>query len=563
MNGKNNVCAMLCMVVSGLCPLSGMADTWNGTDCDTQWNMDGMGRYIVANAAQLAGISQEVTAGNSFEGVSFILTEDIDLDNHDWTPIGYMKKRAGGNITVETKYFSGTFDGGGHTITHCNVNIDNEASYTGLFFNSGRITAGLFGAINNTATLANIIVKNSRFYVKGESYDVYGAVIVGYNNGGRIVNCMAVDNTVTVDAPFTFAIKYGKAYAAGICGYSESDTIENCYAENTISSNGSKTSNSNPIALNSAFTDCYMGDIAASIEALNNNALIQNIVNQANPLYYMWDEELLTLTDVAVVSLDTVPVINGNGSARVYCDEAVERTVGDSTYVTITNKDVVRVECLDTYLAPTRENEGYRLNTCRLYSNGTLWTEEVVSTEPVYTWGISGATGNVSAEFDFIPNYLVSIETNGISDAFVFGELSYVAHENELITIAFTTDTVYEGNKVTRYFIRTVTLNGTDVTDLIVPGSVSTFDFNMPAESVLIYVDFEKDIVSGVCALSRDGIKSYGVEGGIVVETETPYDLVVLSIDGRIVYKNAVNGRSVIRLPKGVYLVNGQKVLVR
>ena len=64
--------------------------------------------YQIATAAQLAYLAQQVNAGNQYEGQYFKVTNDLDLNDLEWTPIG--------NGTYD---FSGFFDGGEHSKSGC------------------------------------------------------------------------------------------------------------------------------------------------------------------------------------------------------------------------------------------------------------------------------------------------------------------------------------------------------------------------------------------------------------------------------------------------------------
>lgn len=44
--------------------------------------------YQIDDGAQLAYLASEVNKGQPYENSYFVLTADIDLANHDWTPIG-------------------------------------------------------------------------------------------------------------------------------------------------------------------------------------------------------------------------------------------------------------------------------------------------------------------------------------------------------------------------------------------------------------------------------------------------------------------------------------------
>lgn len=147
---------------------------------------------------------------------SYKLTADIDLGGEEWMPI---------------ENFSGTFDGGGHTISGLNVRSGTDR--------------GLFG--RNSGTIKNLKV----------SGDVTGGTntggIVGYNNGGTVQNCTfsgtvkngsnvggivgrnggtvtGCGNLGTVSGPTT------DDGAGGIVGYLDDGTVEKCYNLGTITS---------------------------------------------------------------------------------------------------------------------------------------------------------------------------------------------------------------------------------------------------------------------------------------------------------------------------------------
>lgn len=104
--------------------------------------------YIVSNAAQLAWIGEQTSAGNDFSGKSIILTADIDLDSQEWTPIG-----------DNNNPFRGSFDGRNHTISNLKV---TSSEYAGLF---GAISAK---TATQTVKISNLKIKNVQ--INGADY---------------------------------------------------------------------------------------------------------------------------------------------------------------------------------------------------------------------------------------------------------------------------------------------------------------------------------------------------------------------------------------------------------
>lgn len=115
--------------------------------------------YLISNGEELAYLSAQVAAGNAYSGVFFLVTQDIDLGNVAFQPIG-------GSAT----HFAGQFDGGRNTIS--NLLVSQTTDY-----------AGLFGYIDGGAVVRGLTVKGS---VSGKRY-VGG--IAGYINQASVLNC--------------------------------------------------------------------------------------------------------------------------------------------------------------------------------------------------------------------------------------------------------------------------------------------------------------------------------------------------------------------------------------
>lgn len=107
-------------------------DVWDGSA--SPWT-NGSGTssdpYLIETAANLAYLAQKVNEGYQaqgmavFKGVYFLMTDDLDLNNINWTPIGNV------NMNMEGYYFAGIFDGWYHNIDH--LKIQTNADVCGLF----------------------------------------------------------------------------------------------------------------------------------------------------------------------------------------------------------------------------------------------------------------------------------------------------------------------------------------------------------------------------------------------------------------------------------------------
>ena len=114
--------------------------------------VEGEPTYVVESASDLAWLAAAVngtlpstlaTRAQTVESYNFVLTSDIDLNNMPWTPIGYNANDEAGN----ENYFSGIFDGNGHTIKNLYIDVKDKGG------------VGFFGAVNN-ATIKNITFEN-------------------------------------------------------------------------------------------------------------------------------------------------------------------------------------------------------------------------------------------------------------------------------------------------------------------------------------------------------------------------------------------------------------------
>ena len=194
-------------------------------DKEKGYTDDGQGNYTVTSAEGLKAVADIANNGNL--GINITLTENINLTDMDWTPIG---------IDYNHQY-TGTFNGGGHTITGLTVTGSNE--YAGLF---GRIGSG--GKVKDV-TLENVQITNdnSSGYAGGvagwsdgtlENCSVSGRVsgsgnngtaggVVGFQVGGSLTGC---SSSATVK---------GVTYAGGIAGSTNSGaTLTACYATGNV-----------------------------------------------------------------------------------------------------------------------------------------------------------------------------------------------------------------------------------------------------------------------------------------------------------------------------------------
>lgn len=161
----------------------------------------------IATATDLKKFATIANSGNTFEGKTVNLINDIDLEGNEtnqWTPIG--------NSTYE---FEGIFDGEEHTISNMYINSSNDEQ-------------GLFGVSHGT--IKNVNIENST--IIGNAF--VGGIVARFS--GLIENCHIKNN---VEIKGSGRNKYG-TYVGGIVGNTDTNTgrnniIKNCSNAATIS----------------------------------------------------------------------------------------------------------------------------------------------------------------------------------------------------------------------------------------------------------------------------------------------------------------------------------------
>ncbi|MDD4816171.1 MAG: hypothetical protein PHQ62_03445 [Clostridia bacterium] len=183
-------------------------------------NLSGIGSstnpYKIGTALQMKTFANYVIGGNSTSGMYFELTNDINLSSYSpWTPIGY-------DSTNSSKWFSGNFNGNGHTISNINISATNQY-------------LGLFGYIGSSATLTNFEIQNVNITGSGLTSTCYAGSVLGYCASGtvEISKVYVSSGTINVSSSGNIALVLG-----GIVGASENASlnIQQCWANVEIES---------------------------------------------------------------------------------------------------------------------------------------------------------------------------------------------------------------------------------------------------------------------------------------------------------------------------------------
>lgn len=214
---------------SGITPVAGKF--YNITlNKDKGYTDDGQGNYTVTSAEGLKAVADIANNGNL--DINITLTADIDLKGIDWTPIG---------IDYNHRY-TGTFDGGGHTIT--GLKITGNDQY-----------AGLFGHIGSGGKVMNVKLEGVQIESDNEMSDVGG--VAGYSRG-TLENC-SVSGSV---------IGRGKnSIVGGVVGYQAGGSITGCSSSATVNA-GNVAGGVAGCTYSATLTACYAtGDV--TLESIN------------------------------------------------------------------------------------------------------------------------------------------------------------------------------------------------------------------------------------------------------------------------------------------------------
>ena len=229
---------------------------------DLGYTIESDGSYTVTSADGLMNVAELVNGGKT--DINITLDKNIDLTGKNWTPIG----------TSFDNSYTGTFDGGGHTITGLTITTKDQF-------------VGLFGYLNRAGTVKNVVMEgiqitsNHMFGNTGgvagfswgtiENCSVSGSVsgtkcvggVVGAQKAGSITGCSSSATVKgTVDVGGVAGEKWGSMTACyatgnvtleidspknlsggGLVGFNGGSGVLACYATGNVTSTGSSTGN--------------------------------------------------------------------------------------------------------------------------------------------------------------------------------------------------------------------------------------------------------------------------------------------------------------------------------
>ena len=205
---------------------------------DKGYTDEGNGNYTVTTADGLKAVAN--IANNGSRDINIILDKDIDLTNTKWTPIG----------TDHSNSYTGTFDGGNHTISGLTVKGSNEY-------------AGLFGYIGSGGTVKNVKLENVQITSNNQYANVGG--VAGYSRG-NIENC-SVSGSVSGNSNSNGTSNC----VGGVVGQQYGGTITECTSSAIVDGTNEVGGVVGLTNYGATLTACYAtGDVTAERDPQNN-----------------------------------------------------------------------------------------------------------------------------------------------------------------------------------------------------------------------------------------------------------------------------------------------------
>lgn len=266
-------------------------------------------KYI---AYTVEGLLAWAEAARKDLSTSCTLAANIDLTNTEWTPVGDYEN-----------LYTGTFDGGGHTLTGLTVN-QPETYYVGMF-----------RVIGEGGTVKNL--KLTDVEVKGFKY--VGA-IVGQNYGGTIENCSAAgeitgsDDSVggitgaqfgtITDCSVEGKITSSYGTVGGIAGYQNGGITTGCLVTGNVKSSTDCVGGIAGRQTDGTISDChssstvtgadYVGGVIGKIETENKKAVLIACSSTGDVTTYLYAGGVVGYsdTDTSITACYATGKVSGN-----------------------------------------------------------------------------------------------------------------------------------------------------------------------------------------------------------------------------------------------------------
>ena len=265
--------------------------------------------YTVYNADGLMNVAELVNGGKT--DINITLDKNIDLTGKGWTPIGTSFRNS----------YTGTFDGGGHTITGLTVTTNDQF-------------AGLFGCLGDAGTVKNVVMEGVQ--ITNNHSSGYAGGVAG-SGDGTIENC-SVSGSVS-----------GTVYVGGVVGAQIDGSITGCSSSATVKGTTDVGGVAGQTNSGATMTACYAtGNVIIEIDPVKNisgGGLVG--MNGGNGLLACYATGNVTSTGSSTGNVHIFGLLGDNYTTVTACywknnqergyKTAPESTKVDGTYVTWEN----------------------------------------------------------------------------------------------------------------------------------------------------------------------------------------------------------------------------------
>lgn len=269
------------LIITLLC-VNGVMAQWSGSGTSSN-------PYLIQTDLDLKQLSDSVNAGNDYSGKYFLQTADIDMSENfsDGFPMIGHYVLEGQNLIEYV--FSGTYDGGGHSINKLKVVGEEDAA---LFFyvKNGAVkklnilNADLYGTY--MGVIASMLEESeiSEVTVSANLNELSlfsaGGIAEYAYHGSKIRNCVAILNVNFPDTPYDYPNTNSLSGLAGICGYMEDRT---CYVENCLVS----VNVVNPLQLRYEFSPFITGSGIVNQCVITETNSESGLYGEADGVFYV------------------------------------------------------------------------------------------------------------------------------------------------------------------------------------------------------------------------------------------------------------------------------------
>lgn len=458
--------------------------------------------YLISSPQQMAELAEEVNNGTDFQNIFFSLTNDIDLSELYKDSLDTWTP-----IGSSSNNFNGTFLGNNYTVNNIHINVEED----GFYF-------GLFGSIGEHGSIYDLTIE------KGSIHATLWSGGIAAINSGIISNCKNINCSVN-----------SWRFSGGICGVNY-NTITNCTNEADVSS-----------------TICCGGICAYNYGTITNCSNKNRITaNEGCGGICGYNGGFADFTNCHNIKIGFID--NCSNNSTILGDEKIGGITG--------------------------RNDGFIVNSM---NNGIINGDQQVGGIAGYNGGFDGVTGNISNSYN-IGNVMGR-------DTLTGGIVGYGNQASEIFNV-YTTDNIrcvslsainYIGensglkencfilnnySETTNYDSIVYQLNHWIT---IQPNQKSYVKWGIENKDNIILSDtIIQDSPSNdrtnipLYDNNQDDIKIFCVNDNLYIISPIRQSVVVYSVDGKAIRKIDLlsNAMTRIRLEKGVYIVDGQKVMV-